>query len=98
MTDFATLEGVLKETLEERIIAVLSQKTGLPPREAMDAYYRSKLAAQIDEGKYGIHYLDAACLVDDLIENEPEILKPSATGKTRRAKERLWEAKAAKNA
>ena len=39
----------------------------------MDIYYSSKLASQIEEGKYGIENMDARYLAEDLIENEPEL-------------------------
>ncbi|MDR2850361.1 MAG: hypothetical protein LBW77_07495 [Verrucomicrobiota bacterium] len=71
MIDPDILEKRLKESLERNIILALSEKTGKPLRESLDAYYRSRMASQIDEGKYGIHYLDARYLADDLLENEP---------------------------
>jgi hypothetical protein len=37
----------------------------------MDIYYHSRLAEQIEEGKYGIENMDYKYLVQDLIENEP---------------------------
>lgn len=42
-------------------------------RQAMDIYYHSKLAEQIEQGKYGIENLDYKYLVQDLIENEPQL-------------------------
>ena len=69
-TDEKLLESMLKESLEKDIIDLLSERTGIARREAMDAYYRSKLSVQIDSGTYGIQYLDSAYLVDDLLENE----------------------------
>ena len=39
----------------------------------MGIYYHSQLAKQISEGTYGIQYLSANYLANDLIENEPEI-------------------------
>ncbi|GHV81076.1 hypothetical protein AGMMS49944_28670 [Spirochaetia bacterium] len=39
----------------------------------MDIYFHSRLSAQIDGGVYGIQYLDARNLADDLMENEPEL-------------------------
>jgi hypothetical protein len=35
------------------------------------------LSAQIDIGEYGIQYLDAAYLVDDLLENEQNLINSS---------------------
>ena len=62
-----------KERLEERIISYLSELKGISLEEAMDAYYRSRLATQISEGLYGIENMDYKYLADDLIENEPEL-------------------------
>ena len=46
---------------------------GLSLAAAMDAYYRSRLATQIANGLYGIENLDYKYLVEDLVENEPEL-------------------------
>ena len=39
----------------------------------MDIYYRSALSSQLENGVYGLDNLDSAYLVDDLVENEPEL-------------------------
>ena len=62
-----------KERLEERLIAYLSEITGLPVEQAMDAYYRSRLAEQISRGLYGIENMDYKYLAEDLLANEPEL-------------------------
>lgn len=62
-----------KERLEERIIAYLSEMKGISLEEAMDAYYRSRLASQIAKGLYGIENMDYKYLAEDLEENEPEL-------------------------
>ena len=41
----------------------------------MDVYYNSRLSEQINDGVYGIDNMDYRYLVQDLIENEPELLK-----------------------
>ena len=64
------LEIILKESLEKDITSMLSERKGITIREAMDIYYRSELSRQINNGSYGIQYLSAAYLVDDLLENE----------------------------
>ena len=73
-TDANLLEAILKESLEKDIINFLSERIGVTHREAMDIYYRSKLSVQIDGGVYGVHYLDAKYLVDDLLENEQYLI------------------------
>lgn len=61
---------ILEEHLEIDIISGLAERLGIDAQEAMKLYYSSKLAQQISEGAYGIQFLDASVLVDDLIENE----------------------------
>ena len=62
-----------KERLEERIIAYLSEIKSISVEQAMDAYYRSRLATQIANGLYGIENMDYKYLAEDLVENEPEL-------------------------
>ncbi|MGN1324830.1 MAG: hypothetical protein ACI4YA_00585 [Candidatus Spyradenecus sp.] len=62
-----------KERLEERLIAYLSEITGLPVEQAVDAYYRSRLAEQISRGLYGIENMDYKYLAEDLLANEPAL-------------------------
>ncbi|MGN0885445.1 MAG: hypothetical protein ACI4RT_00450 [Candidatus Spyradenecus sp.] len=62
-----------KERLEERIIAYLSEITGVSVEQAMDAYYRSRLADQIARGLYGIENMDYKYLAEDLLANEPTL-------------------------
>ena len=80
-TDEKLLETMLKESLEKDIINLLSERTRITHREAMDLYYHSELSAQIDSGAYGIQYLDAAYLVEDLLENEQTLIATYTTNK-----------------
>lgn len=73
MIDKNLLSEEYKQNLEENIIAYLSEIKNLELRNSMDIYYRSKLSAQIAEGIYGIENLDYKYLVQDLIDNEPEL-------------------------
>jgi hypothetical protein len=73
MIDQNVLSEEYKQNLEESIIAYLAEIKNLELRNSMDIYYRSKLAVQIAEGIYGIENLDYKYLVQDLIENEPEL-------------------------
>ncbi|MCL2426139.1 MAG: hypothetical protein FWD05_07355 [Oscillospiraceae bacterium] len=59
--------------LEEDIIKRLAEIRGIDNRLAMEKYYNSKLCQQISSGEYGLEYLDYKYLVNDLIENEPEL-------------------------
>ena len=73
MMEKERLERTYKELLEEKIIYLLAETKGIPIRQAMDLYYGSRLSQQINEGRYGIENMDYRYLVQDLIENEPEL-------------------------
>ena len=70
------LDKIYKELLEEKIIGKLAEEKHISIRQAMDIYYRSRLAGQIEDGSYGIENLDYRYLVEDLLENEPELFVP----------------------
>ena len=61
--------------LEEDIIKRLAEVRGIDNRIAMEIYYNSRLCQQISSGEYGIEYMDYKYLVNDLIENEPELFQ-----------------------
>lgn len=75
MEDRKQLEEIYKQNLESDVIDEISKIRGIDLRKAMDIYYSSRLAEQITSGEYGIENLDAKYLAEDLIENEPELLK-----------------------
>lgn len=76
MTNLKELTQLYRENLERDIIQALSQLKSMELRQAMDIYYKSKLAAQINSGAYGIDNMDARYLAEDLVENEPELFAP----------------------
>lgn len=73
MIDKNKLNNIYKEILDEKIINHLAYIKKMPLRQAMDIYYNSKLSKQIYNGEYGIENLDYKYLVQDLIENEPDL-------------------------
>ena len=73
MINKKNIDFIYKQNLEESIIEYLSIKKNLELRQAMDIYYQSRLAKQIEQGTYGIENMDYKYLVQDLIENEPEL-------------------------
>lgn len=75
MTDYKTLTSLYRQNLEGDIIRCISAEKGLSLEQAMDIYYSSKLAEQINEGKYGIDNMDYKYLAEDLIENEPALFQ-----------------------
>lgn len=73
MIDKDVLDKTYKELLEEKIINHLAEEKRIPIRQAMDVYYRSELSQQINDGSYGIENMDYRYLVQDMIENEPNL-------------------------
>ncbi len=73
--DGNTLERVYQENLEERIISYLASENKLTYEEAMDKYYRSKMANRIYNGENDIQYLDYKVLADMIKEYEPELFE-----------------------
>lgn len=73
MIDKDALDKTYKEMLEEKIINQLADTKGISIRQAMDVYYRSRLSQEINDGSYGIENMDYRYLVEDLMENEPEL-------------------------
>lgn len=67
------LDGYYIQSLEEEIIKYLSLKKKIDIRKSMDIYYKSKLSVMIECQQYGIENMDYKYLVEDLIENEPEL-------------------------
>ena len=73
MRNKQNIDYIYKQNLEESIIEYLSIEKNLELRQAMDIYYNSRLAKQIEQGTYGIENMDYKYLAQDLIENEPEL-------------------------
>ncbi len=73
MVDHLELTFQYKQNLEKNIICHLAQVKRLEMRDTMNIYYRSRLSEQIEQGTYGIENLDYKYLVQDLLENEPEL-------------------------
>lgn len=69
MTEEA-LEQFYKESLEERLIQNIAKELQLSLEEAMDCYYKSRLADMIQEGKEGVQYLDYRALTALFLEME----------------------------
>ena len=73
MKNEKNIDYIYKQNLEESIIEYLYIEKNLELRQAMDIYYNSRLAKQIEQGTYGIENMDYKYLAQDLIENEPEL-------------------------
>ena len=75
MKNKKNIDYIYKQNLEESIIEYLSKERNLELRQAMDIYYHSRLAKEIEQGTYGIDNMDYKYLAQDLIENESELLE-----------------------
>lgn len=53
--------------LEAQIVDVLAERTGLDAASALDRWYRSALSAHVERNDYGLQFLDANYLVDELL-------------------------------
>lgn len=73
MVDHGELRRLCREKQEAAIVACLASVKGLSLDQALSIYYHSDLSRQIEAGLYGVDNLDAAYLVEDLIENEPNL-------------------------
>ena len=71
--DGEVLERVYQESLEERLIAYISEVNSISLEQAMKIYYSSKLANRIHNGENDIQYLDYKVLADILQKTEPEL-------------------------
>lgn len=58
------LEKLYQEHLEERIISRISEIQNISLEQAMDIYYGSNLSREINQGTYGIQYMDYKILAE----------------------------------
>lgn len=73
MVDYDYLARFRKENLEDSLIAHLAESLSINYRLAMDIYYKSRMAKEIEKGIYDIDNWDYKYFVNILIENEPEL-------------------------
>ena len=73
--DDKVLDQSYKERLEEKLISYLADTKNLTLQDAMDLYYHSRLSNRIEQGEYGIQYLDYKVLAQIVLETEPELFK-----------------------
>lgn len=70
MIDDKILEKTYIESLEERIIKYIHERTKISLEEAMDVYYDSRISEKIQVGAEGIQYLDFKNLGDLIIQQK----------------------------
>ena len=68
------LERVYQENLAESIISYIAEMKEISLERAMKIYYSSKLAEKIQNGNYGVQYLDYKVLTEILCETEAELV------------------------
>ena len=68
-------DSIYKQNLEDDIITQVAKIKNISLRDALNIYYKSRLARQINDGSYGIENMDFKYLANDLIENESELFK-----------------------
>lgn len=61
------LPAIRRTNLEAQMTTLLAERLGLSVEEALGLYYSDSLSQLIEENVYGLQYLDAAYLVDELI-------------------------------
>ena len=64
MIDDKDFERIYQEYLEEDIISYLAKIYNISLEKAMDLYFNSQIAEKINQGKYGIQYLDYKILAE----------------------------------
>lgn len=68
--DASTIEGLssfLKEHLEADIVAEIAVRKGVSANEAMEIYFNSKIATAVEEGAFGMQYLPASYLAEEIL-------------------------------
>ncbi len=60
------LGDVRKVRLEAEIVDELASRLALSPEEAMERYFASDLAKMVEDNEFGVRYLDASYLVDEV--------------------------------
>ena len=60
------LGDVRKVRLEAEIVDELASRLALSPEEAMERYFASDLAKMVEDNEFGVRYLDASYLLDEV--------------------------------
>lgn len=68
----SAIEGLRKTNLDAQIVQVIAQRTGLNAQDALDIYYGSELAPMIERNEYGMQFLDANYLADEVLRHRAD--------------------------
>lgn len=61
------MEGLRKTNLEAQIVREIAARLGVSADEAMRLYYAHPLAEHIEKNDYGLQFLDASYLVEEVL-------------------------------
>lgn len=65
----STIEAMRLTHLEAQILTTLAERTGMNAESALEYWYGSRLCAAVERNEYGLQYLDAGYLVEELLRN-----------------------------
>ena len=60
------LASIRKTNLEAQMIELIAERRQLSVEDALDLYYSSNLSRMIEANEYGLRYLDANYLAEEL--------------------------------
>ena len=66
----SAIEGIRKTNLDAQIVQAIAQRTGLSAQEALSIYFGSELAPMIERNEYGMQFLDANYLADEILRSK----------------------------
>lgn len=68
----SAIEGLRKTNLDAQIVQVISQRAGLNAQDSLNVYYGSELAPVIERNEYGMQFLDANYLADEILRHRAD--------------------------
>ena len=63
----SALPSARKTNLEAQMVALLGERLGVSSETSLEMYYSSELSKMIEENRYGVQFLDANYLVEELL-------------------------------
>ncbi|WP_165246600.1 hypothetical protein [Adlercreutzia sp. ZJ141] len=61
------LPAIRKTNLESQIVMIIGERLDVSPAEALDVYYSSDIARMVEQNLYGMQYLEATYLADEIL-------------------------------
>ncbi len=69
-SEIAVVEQLRLTHLEAQVVDLIVARTGMNAAQALDYWYRSDLSVSVEHNEYGLQYLDANYLVDELLRRD----------------------------